>query len=185
MSHMRQWAGKLLILGFMAGAGFAFAQQAAPSAAQIAQAEAQAQAYRARNGLTPQLLQFMSEIARAKLQLGQTAAAESYAQQTEQLCRQELAHRALDAEAQLPLALGASIEIQAQAKARNGDRSGALDLLRNALRQYGTTSLRARLQKNLNLLTLEGKPAPTLVLTQHLGPKPPALDTLRGRPVLL
>lgn len=182
---MRAWLSKLLILGCMAWATLVTAQKAVPSPAQVAQAEAQVQAYRARNGLSPQLLQFMSEIARAKLTLGQVTAAESYARQTEQLCRQELQHRTLEVEPRLPLALGGAIEVQAQARAANGDRSGALALLRSALREYGNTSLRSRLQKNLNLLTLEGKPAPPLVESQYLGPKPPALSSLRGRPVLL
>ena len=182
---MRAWTSKLLILGCMAWATLAAAQKAVPSPSQVAQAEAQVQAYRAQHGNSPQLLQFMSEIARAKLTLGQNAAAESYARQTEQLCRQELQHRALDAEPQLPLALGASLEVQAQVRAANGDRSGALALLRSALRAYGTTSLRPRLQKNLNLLTLEGKPAPPLVEGHYLGPKPLPLSSLRGRPILL
>ena len=182
---MREWVPKLLIVGCIAWSGMLSAQKAVPSPGQVAQAEAQAQAYRARNGVDPQLLQFMSEIARAKLEVGQVTAAQDYARQTEQLCRQQLANRALDAEPRLPLALGGAIEVQAQALAQNGHRSAALALLRQALRHYGTTSLQARLQKNLNLLTLEGRPAPPLVETQYIGPKPPSLSALRGRPVLL
>ncbi|HJT01752.1 MAG TPA: TlpA disulfide reductase family protein [Terriglobales bacterium] len=183
--YMREWFPKLLILGCIAWSSLAGAQKTLPSPAQVAQAEAQAQAYRARNGVDPQLLQFMSEIARTKLELGQVTAAQDYARQTEQLCRQQLTHRAMDAEPRLPLALGAAIEVQGQALAQNGNRSAALALLRQALRKYGTTSLQARLQKNLNLLTLEGRPAPPLVETQYIGPKPPSLSALRGRPVLL
>jgi thiol-disulfide isomerase/thioredoxin len=127
----------------------------------------------------------MAEIARAKLSLGQVAAAESYARQTEQLCRQVLQGRALDAEPRLPLALGGALEVEAQARAKDGDRAAALTLLRAALREFGNTSLRARLQKNFNLLTLEGKPAPQLVVPQYLGRRPSLLRNLRGRPVLL
>lgn len=182
---MRQWASKLLILGCITWSSLAGAQATVPSPAQVAQAEAQVQAYRASNGVTPELLQFMADIARAKLALRQVGAAQGYARQTEQLCRQELARRALDAEPRLPLALGGAIEVQAQALAQNGDRGAAQDLLRQALREYGNTSLRARLQKNLNLLSLEGKPAPPLAVRQFLGPRPPLLSSLRGRPVLL
>jgi thiol-disulfide isomerase/thioredoxin len=182
---MREWVPKLLILGCIAWASLAGAQKAVPSPAQVAQAEAQAEAYRARNGVDPQLLQFMAEIARAKLELGQATAAKDYARQTEQLCRQQLTHRTLDGEPRLPLALGGAIEVQAQALAKNGHRSAALALLRQALRQYGNTSLQARLQKNLNLLTLKGRPAPPLVENQYIGPRPPSLRALRGRPVLL
>ena len=182
---MRVWFPKLLILGCIVWSSLAGAQKAVPSPAQVAQAEAQAEAYRARNGVDPQLLQFMAEIARAKLDLAQVTAAQDYARQTEQLCRQQLTHRALDAEPRLPLALGGALEVQAQALAKNGNHGAALALLRQALRQYGTTSLQARLQKNLNLLTLEGRPAPPLVENQYIGPKPPSLSALRGRPVLL
>ena len=182
---MRVWFPNLLILGCIVWSSLAGAQKAVPSPAQVAQAEAQVEAYRARNGVDPQLLQFMAEIARAKLDLGQVTAAQDYARQTEQLCREQLTHRALDAEPRLPLALGGALEVQAQALAKNGNRGAALALLRQALRQYGATSLQARLQKNLNLLTLQGRPAPPLVESQYIGPKPPSLSALRGRPVLL
>jgi thiol-disulfide isomerase/thioredoxin len=182
---MCEWVPKLLILCCIAWSSLSGSQKAVTSPAQVAQAEAQVEAYRARHGVDPQLLEFMSEIARAKLELGQVAAAQEYARQTEQLCRQQLTHRALDAEPRLPLALGGVIEVQAQTLAKNGNRGAALTLLRQALRQYSTTSLQARLQKNLNLLTLEGRPAPPLLETQYIGPKPPPLSALRGRPVLL
>jgi thiol-disulfide isomerase/thioredoxin len=182
---MRSWACKLLIIAAIAGASPMRAQQATPSPAQLAQAEAQVEAYRARYGVTPEVLQFMSDIARAKLALGEATAAQAYARQTEQLCRQQLARRAVDAEPRLPLALGAAIEVQAQALAEAGRRPAALQLLRAALRRYGNTSVAARLQKNLNLLTLQGRPAPPLVESQYLGPKPPPLSALRGHPVLL
>jgi cytochrome c biogenesis protein CcmG/thiol:disulfide interchange protein DsbE len=53
------------------------------------------------------------------------------------------------------------------------------------LARYGNTSIRARLQKNLNQLTLVGQPAPPLQVTQYLGTKPPTLASLKGSPVLL
>src|SRR5262249_23935498 len=40
-------------------------------------------------------------------------------------------------------------------------------------------------QKNLNVITLVGKPAPSLEETQFLGSKPPTLASLKGSPVLL
>ena len=58
-------------------------------------------------------------------------------------------------------------------------------MLRSALARYTNTSIAARLQKNLNLLALVGKPAPPLQETQYLGPKPPTLASLKGSPVLL
>src|SRR5262249_50083026 len=50
---------------------------------------------------------------------------------------------------------------------------------------WGKTSIRARIQKNIHLLSLEGKPAPPLAVSQWLGPKPSGLAALRGKAVLL
>ena len=75
--------------------------------------------------------------------------------------------------------------MQAQVLTANGDRAGALALLHKALLTYRATSIRTRLQKNVNLLTLEGKPAPALEQSEFLGAKPTPLAALRGKPVLL
>src|SRR6266852_3056279 len=61
----------------------------------------------------------------------------------------------------------------AYAKQARGQRSQAMAVLQTALRTYGTTSIRQRLQKNLNLLSFEGRPAPALKADQFLGSKPP------------
>ena len=111
--------------------------------------------------------------------------AEANAQETEKLAVQSLATRPLDAEPHLPLALGAAIEVEAQLMTANGDRAGALALLHKDLLIYGKTSIRTRIQKNINLLTLEGRPAPALQETEFLGTKPTPLVALRGKPVLL
>ena len=86
---------------------------------------------------------------------------------------------------ELPIALGAAYEVLAQEMAAKGQQEAAVRLLRSALTRYGTTSIGPRLQKNLNLLALVGRPAPAIEETQFLGPKPPALAALKGSPVLL
>jgi cytochrome c biogenesis protein CcmG/thiol:disulfide interchange protein DsbE len=57
--------------------------------------------------------------------------------------------------------------------------------LRTALQTYGKTSIQARLQKNLNLLSLQGKQAPALKSDSFLGAKLPLAAELKGEPVLL
>jgi cytochrome c biogenesis protein CcmG/thiol:disulfide interchange protein DsbE len=111
----------------------------------------------------------------------------SYASETRTLVEQQLATSKgkLDAEPHLPIALGAAYEVLAQATAEKGQHAKAVTLLQSALARYGNASIRARLQKNLNLLALVGQPAPPLQETQYLGPKPPALASLKGSPVLL
>jgi len=54
------------------------------------------------------------------------------------------------------------------------------------VKRYRATSIRERIQKNINLIDLEGKPAPPLEVKTYIGSnKPKSLDELRGRPVLL
>ena len=85
----------------------------------------------------------------------------------------------------MPLALGAAIEVEAQVRTANGDRVGALALLHKDLLAYGSASIRTRIQKNINLLSLEGRAAPALEEHEFLGAKPAPLLSLRGKPVLL
>jgi thiol-disulfide isomerase/thioredoxin len=151
----------------------------------LSAAEARARSYRTRQGVDPDYLEALSWIARSNLAAGQLDQAETYAKQTDTLSRQLLLKRPLDAEPHLPIALGAALEVQAQVLAARGDHAQAVALLRRSLDVYRNTSIRPRLQKNLNLLDLVGQPAPSLQLAQYLGPKPPALSQLQGSPVLL
>ncbi len=143
------------------------------------------QEYRARQGATPELLEALSWMARGELDAQQYGEAERYAAETRKLAVEALTKRKVDEERHLPIALGAAIEVHAQVLAAKGERVEALAFLRRELAAYRTTSLTARIQKNINLLTLEGKPAPPLEEAQWLGPKPPLLAELKGRPVLL
>ena len=151
----------------------------------FASGEALIQNYRATRGATPELIEAESWLGRGALAAKQYDRAESYAAETRKLALEQLAHRKLDAEPRLPLALGASIEVQAQTLAARGERGEALQFLERELKTYGATSIRARIQKNINLLSLEGKPAPVLDVSRWLGSKPPALAQLRGKPVVL
>ena len=148
-------------------------------------AEAMLKSYKTQRGVTPEYLEALSWLARGQLITRQFDQADATAKEAEQLAMQSLATRPLDAEPHLPLALGASIEVQAQVMTANGDRAGALALLRKDLAAYAKTSIRTRIQKNINLLTLEGRPAPALQAAEFLGAKPAPLLSLRGKPVLL
>ncbi|HLM98706.1 MAG TPA: TlpA disulfide reductase family protein [Bryobacteraceae bacterium] len=151
----------------------------------LARAERAIQTDRAKNGVTPELLDAISWLARAELEDKQYSEADRYAEETRKLAVEALAKRKMDDERRLPLALGAAIEVHAQVLAARGERTAAVAFLRQQLAAYRTTSIAARIQKNINLLRLEGKPAPPLDETQWLGPQPPTLGELKGRPVLL
>jgi thiol-disulfide isomerase/thioredoxin len=148
-------------------------------------AESELQSYRSRQGVTPDYVEALSWLARTNLGSHQLDRADTYAKQTETLSRQLLAKRPLDAEPHLPIALGAALEVQAQVLTARGETTQAVALLRRGVETYRNTSIRARLQKNLNMLGLAGQPAPQLKITSYLGPKPVALSQLSGSPVLL
>jgi thiol-disulfide isomerase/thioredoxin len=148
-------------------------------------AEAMLQSYRSEHGVTPDYLEALSWLARGDLFMRQFDKADANAREAEKLAVQTLASRPLDAEPHLPLALGAAMEVEAQVMTANGDRTQALALLRKDLVTYRNTSIRTRIQKNINLLTLEGKAAPALEENEFLGAKPAPLLSLRGKPVLL
>jgi len=151
----------------------------------FAQAEAQIEKYRASKGVTSEMLEALSWLGRGALAARQLDRAESYAAATHELALGLLKGRRLDADGNLPIALGAAIEVQAQVLGARGETSSAIEFLKRELRAYGDTSIRTRLQKNIHLLSLEGKAAPALETSEWLGPKPVSLAELKGRPVLL
>jgi thiol-disulfide isomerase/thioredoxin len=148
-------------------------------------AESALNAYRGQQGVTAEYLEAYSWLGRAALERGEYDRAASYAKQTQTLAMGQLKLRPFDAEPHLPMALGAAFEVQSQTLAARGQRTQAITLLQSALRTYGSTSIHDRLQKNLNLLALQGKVAPALKADESLGSKLPLPAQLKGSPVLL
>jgi thiol-disulfide isomerase/thioredoxin len=120
------------------------------------------QAYEAQRGQTPESILALSWLGRTALAQKKYDQADLYARDTYQRVQRELRKRPLDREPNLPLALGASLEVQAQVLAAKGQRTEAVSMLDTQLRKYANTSIHARIRKNINLLSLEGKPAPAL-----------------------
>ena len=148
-------------------------------------AESALNSYRSQQGVTSEYLEAYSWMGRAALDQGQYDQAAAYAKQTRTLAMEQLKKRPLDADPHLPVALGAALEVESQVLAARGQRTQAIALLQAALRSYGTTSIHDRLQKNLNLLSLQGKLAPALKSDEFLGAKLPLAAQLKGSPVLL
>jgi thiol-disulfide isomerase/thioredoxin len=179
---------RLIPLGLVAVAAMATLVtdvQTAMSRGNFPLAEAMLQSYRTQRGVTPEYLEALSWLARGDLITRQFDKADAVAKDAEKLAVQSLATRPLDAEPHLPLALGAAIEVEAQVLTAKGDRAGALALLHKDLLAFHDTTIRTRIQKNINLLTLEGRAAPALEEREFLGAKPTPLLALRGKPVLL
>jgi thiol-disulfide isomerase/thioredoxin len=151
----------------------------------LAGAERVARAWQARNPASPELAAALSWLARAALEAKNLDQADAFAAETSKMASRFLIGQKLDDDPWLPTAAGAAIEVHAQVLAARGERSEAVDYLREQLKQFAGTSLPERIRKNINLLGLEGKPAPPLEIAQWLGPKPASLAGLRGHPILL
>ncbi|MGB8595085.1 MAG: TlpA family protein disulfide reductase [Candidatus Sulfotelmatobacter sp.] len=175
----------LIILASPAWAGVVEDVRGALAQHSFTAADLYLKSYVAKNGVTAEYVEAYSWMARSALSNGDYGQANDYAKQTKALALEQLKQRPLDSEPHLPIGLGAAIEVQSQVLAARGQRDQAVAVLQTALRTYGNTSIRARLQKNLNLLSFEGRPAPALRSEQFLGSKPPVLAQLKGSPVLL
>ncbi|MFN0103558.1 MAG: TlpA family protein disulfide reductase [Bryobacteraceae bacterium] len=181
---------RLLAL-LLSAAGF-LAAQVIPEVRKAAQAgdltAAQARLVEAKGGgaWTPELLLAHSWLGRGAQANKKWEQAFSYSAETRRMALEMLKGRPLDAEPNLPLALGASIEVNGHALAGTGRRSEGVSFLKEELKRWHDTSMRTRIQKNLHLLSLEGQRAPKLETNLFVGSvKMKSLDDFRGRPVLL
>jgi len=184
----KRWLSVTAVIGMLSSLLLADIIQnvrAALAESNVAVAISQLENYRSAHGVDPEYLEGASWVARAYLSRNQLDQADGWAKQVETSSRQLLEHRELDAEPHLLIALGAALEVEAQSLVLRGEKSQAEALLRRNLATYGGTLLRARLQKNLNLIGFEGKPAPSLGLTKYIGIRPTPLNQLLGFPVLL
>ena len=147
------------------------------NAGNLSGAEAHVRAFQARNGATPEMIEAFSWLGRGANSMKRYDEAQHFATETRKLAFEALKKRPLDAEPRLPTALGASIEVTGNAMAAQGARSEAVAFLQAELAKYRSTSIRARIQKNIHVLSLEGKPAPALEKVD--------MASLKGKPAVL
>jgi len=174
---MMRLAVAAILLASSAFAGIVDDVLAALNRNDFAGADRQVQAYRRARGADPQLAEAISWQGRAALAAKNLDRAAAYADQTRQMVLPNLRGPQADREQWL-FALGASIEVNAQVLADRGESAEAVEFLRGQMKTYAATSLRERIQKNINLLSMEGKPAPALEAA-------PSFASLRGKAVLL
>jgi thiol-disulfide isomerase/thioredoxin len=151
----------------------------------LAAAERMVRTSEARAGASSEIAAALSWMARAELDAKRFEQADKYASEARKMALELMRSRSLDRDPWLPTALGAAIEVHAQATAARGERAEAIAFLREQLNLYGGTSIAMRIRKDLNLLNLVGKPAPPLDESDWIGSKPQPLSAYRGRPVLL
>ena len=179
-------AGLALCLAALAQPSIVNAVRAALAQNDLAGAERMARAFAARTGPRPDLAAALSWIARGQLAARNFDRADAFATESTQMAARFLGAQKLDDDPWLPTAIGASIEVHGQVMEARGDSAGAVQYLRAELKRYAGTSIADRISKNINLLSMEGKPAPALDVAQWIGPnRPPSLAALRGRPILL
>lgn len=135
-------------------------------------------------GSTPLAIEAFSWLGRGAVAAKNYDAAMTYAARAYEMVEEQLKRRQLDAETHLPIALGAAIEVQALALAGQGKRSEAIMTLQREIEHFKGTSIIMRLNKNMNLLSLEGQPAFPIESQEWLGPKT-SLAELKGKPVVL
>jgi thiol-disulfide isomerase/thioredoxin len=118
--------------------------------------------YRASKGVTPEAVEALSWMARAELAQKNLVQADKYAQETYKLSQDQLKTHPLLRDPNLQVAIGAAIEVEANILVTRGQRADAITYLQEQLKTYYATPLRPRIQKNINVLSLEGKRAPAL-----------------------
>jgi len=170
----------------LASAGIASdAQKSIMQKKDLAAAEHMVQEYRKTQPASPELAAAVSWLARGALFAKEYDKADAYADEARKMTLEFLKGRKLDDDRWLPAALGASEEVHAQVMSARGENDQAVEFLKAELKTYGDTSLPERIEKNINLLSLEGKPAPALQEDVWFGSKPPTLASVKGRPVIL
>ena len=169
--------GLLLLIGALAEASLVNDVQALVTARQLPLAISEVRAIQARSAANSELAAAISWLARGALNDRQFSQADAYASESRAMALRLLGVRNLDSDPWLPTALGASIEVHAGVLAARGKTNDALAFLRQEQKSWGMTSILERIQKNINLLTLQGKPAPPLEGFN--------LASLRGHPVVL
>jgi thiol-disulfide isomerase/thioredoxin len=152
----------------------------------LEKAEALVKTARAKQGNSPEALAALSWLARGAQTQGLDDRAEAFAVEAQRLGVAALAGRSADSDPNLTIAIGAGIEVQALVGAARGERSGVIAFLERELNTYRGTVLGKRIQKNINLLTLEGHPAPALERGEYIGSAaPPSIADLKGKVVVV
>ncbi len=125
------------------------------SAGDLLSADALATEFCAANPNSTECAAALSWLARGAQMLGQSQSTANYIAATKKI----LATNPKD-DAFLRTAIGATIETEARLLATSGKMGQAIRLLRNELPKATNFAVKARIQKTLNILTLEGRPAP-------------------------
>jgi thiol-disulfide isomerase/thioredoxin len=130
------------------------------SAGDLSSAEAIVEDFHRTSGDTAEYAAAVSWLARGALILRQPMALEKYVAETNRLTTALLKTTKIEDDSFLQAAVGAAVEVQAQSLAQQGKRAQALQLLQQERAKPYPIAMQSRLQKNVNLISLVGQPAP-------------------------
>jgi thiol-disulfide isomerase/thioredoxin len=143
------------------------------SAGDMASGAAAAEDYKRETGVDAEYLNAIGWLARGAQMLGQPELAERYVAEL---------HREIPREKEdLLTPFGAAIEVEGRLLLEREGRGAAIRYFRKASSEATAPSLRARINKNINLISLEGSPALPLDMSNVVG----APVDMKGKPVLL
>jgi thiol-disulfide isomerase/thioredoxin len=147
------------------------------SAGDMASGIAAVEDYKLAHGVDAEYLNAVGWLARGAEMQGKSEVAKEYVAELHREIRSETP--------ELVVPFGAAIEVESRLIAAQNGRGAAIRFLNGELARATAPSLRSRINKNINLLSLEGHPPPALELSKFAGAKPVSLEALRGKPVLL
>jgi cytochrome c biogenesis protein CcmG/thiol:disulfide interchange protein DsbE len=147
------------------------------SAGDLASAVSAVEDYKEKHGVDAEYLDAVGWLARGAEMLKQPDAAAAYVAELRREIREE--------KPDLLIPLGAAIEVEGKLRAAREGRGSALRFLEEEFARARDIALRSRIRKNINLLSLEGQPAPEINKSDFIGTEPPSLAELKGKPVLL
>ncbi len=133
--------------------------------------------YKNKSGVDAEYLDAIGWIARGAEMLGQNEVAASYVAELRREIREE--------KDDWLQPLGAAIEVEGKLRAKQAGKKAALQFLESEFARAKNTSLRSRIRKNINTLSLEGQPALEFNAAMFAGAEPPKLAALKGKAVLL
>ena len=147
------------------------------SAGDVATGQALAEDHKRANGVDAEYLNAIGWIARGAEMLGRLELADEVLRELKREIPTETADHLI--------AYGAAIEVEGRLLHRREGRGAALRFFETQLADARAASLRSRIRKNINLLSLEGQPAPVIGGTALDGSAAPSPQQLRGKPYVV
>ncbi|MGA8028687.1 MAG: TlpA disulfide reductase family protein [Bryobacteraceae bacterium] len=132
------------------------------SAGDLTSADAITDAFCQASGPSSECAAATSWLARGALIMKEPDRARFYLERTKRMTEELEKRIRIENDPYLATAIGAAIEVEARLLASQGKTDEAVVLLQSELPHWKLWAIQARVRKNLNLLTLEGKPAPAL-----------------------